>query len=334
MSGDVSPSEEETRWPQFRAFPFAGADLSLLQNAWDFSRRKLSELRETIQSAAAAEHVACVAVSGSLCRMEAHERSDQDLLIVVDDRHTQMGTDDLRQVHADIWNCIESAQLSVSARRPKPGGIFSEAVSWKQLTDQSRRGVVDEAISTFGQRIQLLLDAQPVVEASCFEELQRDLLHWYSETCVAEWFKEASPFHWLWQDVQRYWRSLRSRSSWLYADDSAQSFEINLKLRSSRLVLVAAFLNALAEVSEPRDPQRSKVGTLCSLLKKTPLERLHQSTGSNAKNLLTDYEYLWSRCRDAGTVTGGPTNRDRSILKSLVNTLAENLPQGNSDWVF
>lgn len=328
----VRPSDEE--WAQNRDCPFSDQQWPLLHRAWGWSRRRIDDVRRAIKSSAVPDTLACVAISGSLSRMEAHEQSDLDLLIVLNDRQTEMDSAEAAHLHSEIWRRIESAPGGESTRRPKPGGIFASAVSWNHLTDTSRRGTVDEDLITYGQRMQLLLDSQPIQNTSRFTELQRDLFRWYAETRVGSQFGESSPFHWLWQDVQRYWRSLRSRACWLYADRPAQSLEINLKLRSSRIVLVAAFLTAVVAASLPQRPFDRIVADLCKALKRTPLERIITTMDQEVANFQSHYEHLWSRCRIAGTSDIAISEQDRLAMREIARLLATALPGPNTDWVF
>ena len=252
------------RQPQFNV-----SAAPALASAWRYSAERFQHIIAAIDDCLP-DFVACVAVSGSLARMEAHEHSDIDLIIVVDDRHQSVSDADATAAFNDVWDRLDSLR----AVRPKHGGIFSVCARWKDLIDLSARGRIDESIVTFGHRIQLLMDAQPVTSPDHFEEVQKEILHWYSETRLAAIFDEPGPFHWLWQDVQRYWRSLRSRTCWLNADDEVMSLALNVKLRSSRLMLVFAFLKTLDQSCSAMPPPTSAIDHIVSSLHRTPAERL------------------------------------------------------------
>ncbi|MCH2201720.1 MAG: DUF294 nucleotidyltransferase-like domain-containing protein [Fuerstiella sp.] len=240
-----------------------------LASAWMYSADRYDQIREAIHQCLP-EFVACVAASGSLARMEAHAGSDIDLIIVIDDRYRSVSDTEATAAVAQVWDRLDA----LGAARPKAGGIFSVCARWKDLIDPEMKGRIDESIVTFGHRIQLLMDAQPVIFESQFLELQKEILVWYSETRVASIFEEAGPFHWLWQDVHRYWRSLRSRTCWLNADDDAKSLTLNVKLRSSRLLLVFGFLKALDACDCSRVPLETVVDDLTAMLSRTPVERV------------------------------------------------------------
>jgi len=224
--------------------------------------------------------------------MEAHEHSDLDLILIVDDREDDISESDAASAFAHAWDQLDALGMV----RPKPGGIYSVCARWKDLICPNARGTIDEDITTFGHRIQLLMDAQPVVSSDRFEDIQRSILHWYKETRIAALFDEPGPFHWLWQDVQRYWRSLRSRTCWIHAEADAKATMLNVKLRSSRLLLVFAFLHMLDRV-QPDEPQpiETMIDSFLQSLKRTPTERLF-GPGQNVQHWNTVWTWLknWS----------------------------------------
>ncbi|MEO2014706.1 MAG: DUF294 nucleotidyltransferase-like domain-containing protein [Fuerstiella sp.] len=279
--------------PQQRSFPFSAvAQLPDLSDAWQLSQKTIARLRQALLSEPLPEHLACVAISGSLCRMEYHAASDLDLLVVLDDRQTTVSDEAAKTLFNDVWQRIDAAGLD--AARPKPGGVFSQCVSWRALTDSAVRGIVNEDVTTFGQRMQLLLDAQPVLHRQSFGELQTELLNWYVETRVSDLFEEAGPFGWLRQDVQRYWRSIWSRAYWLHADEVDKSMEINVKLRSSRAAIMAAFLQAIDAAQEAAGETSVVIAALQRQLTTTPLERLTEGlSASQAAELLNSYQTVW-----------------------------------------
>jgi hypothetical protein len=318
-------------WPQSRQFPFADSpELSQLGAAWDFSAKQFSHLRSAIDFPT--ETVACIAVSGSLNRMEGHAKSDLDILVVVDDRIKAVSQASRRQIYNTVWDNLRSVPELELLQPPKSGGVFSTCASWRAMTQATSRGVVDEDLTTFGQRMQLLLDAQPVADAPTFSELRIDLLQWYTESRVCEIFAESGPFHWLWQDVQRYWRSIRSRACWLHSDNPRKSLEVNLKLRSSRLVLIAGFLQA---ISLAEADSSAVIEHMEQELRLTPLERLAFALQDQADcdQLLTSYQSIWSH------VAHLPNNACKvpsEILQSVrqLQDSVNRVPRSLNSWLF
>lgn len=310
-------------WPQYRVSSITSADFPEgLSHAWKFSTARIQRLRIAIAAADMSPSVACIGVSGSLARMEAHPESDVDLLIVIDDRN-QSDCSSPEQVYSTVWDTLNLALDDADLVRPKPGGVFSCCARWSQLSDQSARGIVNENMTTYGQRMQLLLDCQPIYQDSVFETLQRSLLSWYSETRIAYAFRESGPYHWLWQEVQRYWRSIRARACWLHANDDTRSLEVNVKLRSSRLLLIVAFLVAIESAHEQADGPAGTDNVFPAILKQTPLERIHgQLEAASFLDIAHAYEIAWKFC----------TVRPRqSVLTAEVLQALDCLQQGVTD---
>ena len=281
--------------PNLREPTFDTVAAPQLAQSWSDSQAQLVRIREALQGVLP-PFTACAAVSGSLARMEAHAGSDIDLLIVIDDRTTYVSDQQAKAVFSDAWDRLDA----LGATRPKPGGIFSLCARWKDLVDPSARGRIDESITVFGHRIQLLMDAQPVESDESFIALQRDILEWYSETRVAKLFDEPGPFHWLWQDAQRYWRSLRARTSWLYADDPVMSLTLNTKLRSSRMLLVFAFLQTIeAAQRESADIHRT-IQSAVDQLYLTPAERIF-ADGRQVSHWNSVWEFIRNQPEAAAT---------------------------------
>lgn len=270
------------------------------------------------------DFVCCAAVSGSLARMEAHEYSDVDLILVVDDRTSPISDTQAESAFRRAWDELDA----LGAVRPKPGGIYSVCARWKDLIRSDARGTIDEDITTFGHRIQLMMDAQPVAGNDCFEDVQRSLLHWYTETSLVQLFGEPGAFHWLWQDVQRYWRSLRSRTCWIHSNDESKAVMLNVKLRSSRLLLVFAFLDMLNRVQadQSRSPDEM-IDSIVHSLTLTPVERLLGSAPD-----IQHWNTIWIFLRD-WTANPSPElpEKIRTALTELANGIQGNIINGKTD---
>lgn len=284
-------------WPQDRPSPFEDVpQLREFRGAWQFSAQRISDLSNALQQQLPAQ-VACVAVSGSLARMEAHEQSDVDLLVVVDDRATRVSLAEMADIYQTVWQRLAESLPDVELTPPKPGGVFSECASWRLLTAPAARGIVNEDMTTYGQRMQLLLDAQPILHNHSFAELQADLLLWYSEHRIASQFAEAGPFHWLKLEVQRYWYSIQARACWLFANQPHKSLEVNVKLRSSRKLLITAFLHSIDQAHHAESPEQA-TDSMLQLLRWTPLEILTSAMSDDARqSMLLNFETAWKFCQ-------------------------------------
>lgn len=338
---------DDLTWAAARPCPYTTlADSAPLSLAWLESVRRFEQLRSGLLDPPLPANVVTVAVSGSLSRMEADADSDLDLLIVVDDRQNSA---DLLVIFDHVWQRLDVPGLKPAVVKPKPGGIFSSCVSWRKVIDRDRRGIIDDDLAVFGQRMQLLMDAQPLIRPNGFAEVQRSILQWYQEDRIRCLFAESNPFHWLWQDVQRYWRSLRSRACWLSADDAAVSLEVNFKLRFSRLVLMAALLAAIArcpddESTQAKQPSAS-IRYLQRCLTQTPLERLaafgstRQGDDSTdvcppADRLIQLYQRAWTRSRILRQQPALFSDEDRDLLHELNSVVRKIAATDSEMWWF
>ncbi len=302
--------------PRLREPLFDISVAPLLADAWKYSVDRVQEIESTIGDCLP-RCVACAAVSGSLARMEAHSSSDIDLVIVIDDRRNRISDDEASEIFDSAWKRLDVP----GAVRPKAGGIFSQCARWTELVNPAAKGCIDESINTFGHRIQLLMDAQPITSADRFSDLQKEILHWYSETHLTSMFDESGPFHWLWQDVQRYWRSLRSRTYWLNADDRSRSVTLNVKLRSSRLMLVFAFLLTLQEQQTTKRSLTVTIDDLERSLRLTPAERLFGTADAGG---LKAWETVWHFLVDAARE---PTSDLPEAVARSLSVLAQSIEQ-------
>ena len=299
-------------WPRARSPLFAASAVPSLASAWIHSQKQLQNLRGSLPPLP--DSVACVAVSGSFARMECHSHSDVDLIVVLDDRRRHVPD----ETAAEIIGSIQERVDLTGAARPKPEGIYSHCARWSRMTHAAAKGQVDESLTTFGHRIQLLMDAQPLCGDDLLTDLRHDILQWYSETRLLEMFSEPGRFHWLWQDVQRYWRSLRSRTCWLDAHNICKSLSLNIKLRSSRLVLVFAFLLSIVNAESASNPSQH-VARLVADLRRTPLERLFGNGGQQADKGMAAYDCIW---RFLQTSAVNPTSKLPAEVNSALQELA------------
>ena len=323
-----------TNWPSSRGFPFAPlTGLESLQHAWNYSSSQISEITASIKDDRPAAEVSCIAVSGSLARMEAHPGSDIDVLVVYDDVSSVYSAVAAEKAYNQVWDGLAASPVVSGLKRPKPGGIFSSVARVSLLTNPEVRGIVDEEVTPYGQRMQLLLDSQPVYHADRFTELQRSLLNWYAEHRIQQLFNEAGPFHWLWQDIQRYWRSIRARACWLHADEPRKSLEVNLKLRSSRLAIITSMLWAI-ERSHEETPLSDCIETLLLLLRRTPTERLTDAVGPQlSQRLLNAYQTIWQH---TSQLTADAVKPEAAVLQAISDFKAclLQISKEKSDWSF
>lgn len=256
-----------------------------IEAAWKLSQQTVDRASHLLASAGLPPHVHTIYVAGSIGRMEQLSRSDADVVVILDDgvdRESNAG----RHAFNLVWDVLEQCGLE----RPKSDGIFSQPDNNRHLLDPETRGLVNEDIGTFGRRIQMLLDSQPIFAVPEFESLQTEVLDRYTSSRTTPEL-HAEPWTYLLNDLIRYYRSLCIRTQWI--DDAVQWRLINIKLRHSRFLNYAGLLLLLAEGS-----RRENFTTwLQHSMKWTPLERVAAVLnihGADAKEIVNAYEIFLS----------------------------------------
>lgn len=247
------------------------AEQSQLSKSWIASAKFHSAIREALVAAKLSSAVQTVAVSGSLGRMEVVDGSDCDLIVVLSDEVLKQ-PEQAAKCFEHVLRAIEPLGLATS----KAGGIFSVPTSADRLCDPSMLGVIDEDMATFGHRIQLLIDSQPVYGFDRFRQLQQSILERYAAETIEH--DHSKQWTYLLNDLMRYHRSLCVRTQWATRQTPGQWRLLNLKLWHSRLLNYAGLLFLLGECSTE---STDKTEWLAERLPLTPLERVIDVFGEN-----------------------------------------------------
>lgn len=235
-----------------------------LSQAWEFSRRRISEIRDALASAQLPDEIHCIGVAGSLARMEATAASDCDLVVVLKPGIADDSLAAKRAFHL-IWDALEPLNLE----RPESDGIYSGPVAYDQLLTRATVGHVSENPRAFGFRITFLLELQPVFRDLEFQQVAAEIVDRYAHQYVE--LDESKQWTYLLNDLVRYFKSLCQ--TYLFAelyDDRLWRLR-NLKARHSRLLMYTGLLFLLGESSRVVSDKR---GWLLNRLSWTPLERL------------------------------------------------------------
>ena len=239
----------------FTGFPQLAASRRL-------SVERLDRLSDVLDCAAL-EDVAVVAVSGSLGRLESTRNSDVDLIIVLRDGVGRRSESALRAYFEQVWTCVASCGLP----RPMTGGIFTSAVSWEALCTCETQGELFESPTVFGKRMQLLLDARPVLGANQHLQLVQNVLARYQVRLPGVW-----PWTYLLHDLMRYYHGMSVGALWKDHRSPRHWQVAQVKLQFSRRVMVFSLLCVLAEFG--CDESAPLLPVLARRLSETPLERI------------------------------------------------------------
>lgn len=295
-----------------------------LSTAWGRSLRTLSRLRTSLAECRHDRGVLCVAVAGSLGRLEQTARSDADLVVVLRDEDTENEDRSIPAVDS-VWRLLRPLRLG----RPKRDGIFGAAFSATELCDPRTLGTLDEDVAIYGQRMQLLLEGRPVYEETAYASLIRRIaLRFLSREPYGD-----GEFVWrtLLDELLRYHRSLCVRYRHWGRHDPADWRERNLKAGHSRLLNLAGLLLLLGESTVcGEDPVEWVIGRL----RHTPLQRIAGVVSNYDRRALFDllerYEAFLAAWNDpafreqlAAFDRPGAEPDDHSAFQSLADNARE-----------
>lgn len=166
--------------------------------------------------------------------MQQHSHSDCDLIVVVDE---QTPTEVAQTAVASVYDCINHVPIT----SPQPGGIYAQPAFPHEFGSRAAQGQVDESLRSYGQRMQLLLESQPIYGEEVYRQLVFDAIRRFltrPSAMPTQWPFE--PTHGLAHEAVRYYHSLWVRSHWIA---ERRRWElINRKLRISRLLAFAGLL--------------------------------------------------------------------------------------------
>ncbi|MCA9098257.1 MAG: nucleotidyltransferase domain-containing protein, partial [Planctomycetaceae bacterium] len=234
---------------------------SPIRRGWEFSREGLVRFRKSLGKLESLDQFETIGVSGSYARMEAGEGSDFDLIAIYkEDADPELLVKAERELKDRIAEC--------GLRTPSGKGIFAVPICRGELFAASL-GQIDESPKSFGIRIQLLLDGQPVWQEERFQNLQRDVLRRYLTPVPGA--ERTACWNYLVHDLARYFRSLALKYQWEDREQFPRWSLRNVKGGFSRPLMQVALLTLLGEsLAEGRDPE----SWVAARLHLTPLERL------------------------------------------------------------
>ena len=268
------------------------AEFPALAAARTFSCRTNARLADLAARLDPAPGLVCLAVAGSLGRLEAMEDSDCDLIVIVEP-DIPNDSPAAKRLMARVWEALAPAGL----KRPKGWGIFTEPANAHELTAVSALGSLEDDVALYGKRMQLLLDAQPIFGEPAFFALQQRLVGWFE---TASQSREPDFAHaYLLGEVVRYYRTYASWQHFRLSVESDENWTIRqLKLIFSRRAMYAGLVLSLAHAWTEADPRAALFRSLAL----PPLERICLAAGADrARAILGSYEVFQRAMNDAAT---------------------------------
>ena len=228
-----------------------------------YSNALIQRAREALAATVAdLEAVETIAVCGSLGRLEANPSSDIDSIIVVDGEPGHAESAALAERVSQVLGPLE-------LKASKPWGIYREPIGSASLLEIAALGSLNEPTGVFGKRLQLLLDARPLLHGKAFTRLQARVVDWYATGFLD--VKPGSSWTYLINDLLRYLHSYAAWQQYKFERTRDDSWQLRqAKFRSTRLVTLAGLLVLLGESNH----DSGKRNWLIERLAYSPLERL------------------------------------------------------------
>lgn len=303
---EFAPLVPPANQPFKRSGEFVAGRASL-NEAWRNSASILVALKKRCEAEFSGGPISCIAVAGSLGRMESLLASDVDAVIVAADNAAP--ADCRTAVHT-----FEQIVAETGYTPPKPGGVFSDAAFAAEIVAENAVGKLDEPVVQYGKRMHLLLEAQPIFGLAEHEQLIARVLRRWCQTSSAH----APWWAYLQNDIVRYWRALQIDYQWRHID-SPERFRLrNLKLHLSRRTAIAGLLFILGAATLRPEP----LNWLASALRWTPVERVYHCMHCANESLADEFLQAYSQ----GHAALNASNTDEPQLfratASIASTLA------------
>lgn len=203
--------------------------------------------------------LSCVFAVGSVGRLEIGSNSDLDGVVVLQTPNVDVGSIENTMLK------LETIYGKLGFKIAKASGIYRQPVTQPELLDTQRRGSLDERPDVYGKRIQMLLDARPLLNADNFMSLQDQVLEWFLPV-----IGEHTSFTFLVNELQRYFHSYASWQMFKFEQTPNDGWYLRqAKLRTTRVITVGAMM-FLIGISLHTGNQR----VLRESLTLTPMERL------------------------------------------------------------
>lgn len=236
------------------------------------SKRRTNELKKRLSVAETlCKDKACVYMTGSFAREEAHELSDLDLFIVgqgTTEKRELKRLDEIR-IKADLIEATQDLHIPEFSG----DGRYLEHYTVTQLTNTLGKPE-DDVANTFTSRLLLLLESKPLLESDVYDEVIQEVIgaYWQDYQDHKSDFTPA----FLANDILRLWRTFcvnyEARTLRQPETEKAKRKIKNYKLKYSRLLTCySALLYLLATHIGKRTVSPEDAAIMISL---TPTERL------------------------------------------------------------
>jgi hypothetical protein len=227
------PVFKNINWDKYRQF----------KNNWEFSSSKLKQLNQKLNEQFLEDNVFSVLVAGSYGRMDAHEKSDLDFMII----HNGFINEEDDKIQT-VRKCATDLNIGL----PNPEGAFSRPINLQSMI--KTMGCREDDLNKTAQRLLILMECRPVYNEVFYSTIINQFLDHYLRLVHEEPEKEALV---LINDIIKYFRNICINVEYSFWQDEDKWGLRNIKLRHSRVLIYAGLLFLVLNSSKFRDKKIS-----------------------------------------------------------------------------
>jgi hypothetical protein len=173
----------------------------------------IKDMRDKLAAGGLDPCVRCVAVAGSIGRMEAYPgTSDADLIVILHDAaESEQGSP--KAAYDSVWKALPTSadvdagdSNTIIFKKPKYEGVFGKPTSQREILDETTVGDAAEGVEVFAKRLLLLLESQPLFHDEEYDQIVNAIVDSYAHDYVAR--DPHKEWAFLINDLIRYFRQI------------------------------------------------------------------------------------------------------------------------------
>lgn len=231
---------------------------------WEFSQNRLTQLNAMLNGRFGEDKSFAVLVAGSYGRMDAHEKSDLDFMVV----HKGSLADAKNKIDT-VRKC--AADLGIGT--PNTEGAFSKPINFKSM--RRNIGSKQDNLNSTAQRLLIMMEGRAIYNPQFFERIMSGLIDHYLKLVKEEPDKEALA---LLNDLIKYFRNICINVEFNFWKDHAKWGIRSIKLRHSRILIYTGLLFLILTSSKMR---KDKIKFISENLFLSPIEKVYLAYKNN-----------------------------------------------------